>query len=163
MRLYTAQAMREADQRAVALGYPSLLLMDCAGRQTAKQLLRHFRGRKVAVLCGRGNNGGDGLAAARWLAHWGHVVEVYAAEGQEGDASTMRKALQAHGLAIAPLSSWEPENHSVVLDALFGTGLRGSPEGFYRALIEKVNQSGLPVVAVDLPSGCPTSRTFRPS
>jgi len=155
MRLYTAQAMREADQRAVALGYPSLLLMDCAGRQTAKQLLRYFRGRKVAVLCGRGNNGGDGLAAARWLAHWGHVVEVYAAEGQEGDASTMRKALQAHGLAIAPLSSWEPENHSVVLDALFGTGLRGSPEGFYRALIEKVNQSGLPVVAVDLPSGLP--------
>jgi hydroxyethylthiazole kinase-like uncharacterized protein yjeF len=161
MRLYTAQAMREADQRATALGYPSLVLMDTAGRRTAKRLLQHYVGRKIAVLCGKGNNGGDGLVAARWLAYWGHPVAVYAAEGQEGDAATMRAALQAHGLAIAPLSSWEPENHTVVLDALFGTGLRGPLEGFYKALVEKVNRSGLPVVAIDLPSGLPYQPHIR--
>jgi NAD(P)H-hydrate epimerase len=155
MYLYTAQAMREADQRAVAMGYPSLLLMEAAGKQAASRLLQRFEGRAVDVLCGKGNNGGDGLVAARWLAHWGHPVRVYAAEGQTGDAAVARQALLAHGLEIAPLSAWEPAPHSVVLDALFGTGLRGPLEGFYADLVEKVNQSGLPVVAVDLPSGLP--------
>ncbi|MCS7067127.1 MAG: NAD(P)H-hydrate dehydratase [Meiothermus sp.] len=155
MRLFTAQAMREADQRAVALGYPSLVLMDAAGRRTAKRLLQHFPGRKIVVLCGKGNNGGDGLVAARWLAHWGHEVSVYAADGQEGDAAIARQALRAHGLNLEALAAWRPEAHTVVLDALFGTGLRGPLEGFYAELVERINQSGLPVVAVDLPSGLP--------
>jgi len=161
MRLYTAQAMREADLRAMALGYPSLLLMEAAGRQVAQRLLEHFGGRAIAVLCGKGNNGGDGLAAARWLAHWGHEVAVYAAEGQAGDAATMRQALLAHGQEIAPLSAWEPRPHTVVLDALFGTGLRGPLTGVYAALVERVGQSGLPVVAVDLPSGLPYAPHLR--
>lgn len=161
MYLYTAQAMREADQKAVAMGYPSLLLMEAAGKQAASQLLQHFEGRSIAVLCGKGNNGGDGLVAARWLAHWGYPVSVYAAEGQTGDAAVARQALLAHGLEIAPLSAWEPAPHSVVLDALFGTGLRGPLEGFYADLVEKVNQSGLPVVAVDLPSGLPHQPHIR--
>ncbi len=161
MRLFTAQAMREADQKAVALGYPSLVLMDAAGRRTAKRLLQHFEGRKIVVLCGKGNNGGDGLVAARWLAHWGHEVAVYAAEGQEGDAATARQALLAHGLAIEALSAWKPEAQTVVLDALFGTGLRGPLEGFYAELVERINQSGLPVVAVDIPSGLPYEPRVR--
>ncbi len=155
MQLFTAQAMREADQKAIALGYPGLLLMDAAGRRTAKRLLQHFEGRKVVVLCGKGNNGGDGLMAARWLAHWGHEVAVYAAEGQEGDAATARQALLASGQEIAPLSAWKPQAHTVLLDALFGTGLRGPLEGFYAGLVETINQSGLPVVSVDIPSGLP--------
>ena len=59
MRLYTAQAMREADRKATELGYPSLLLMDAAGRRSAKRLLQYFEGRKAVVLCGKGNNGGE--------------------------------------------------------------------------------------------------------
>lgn len=161
MHLYTAQAMREADQKAVALGYPSLILMEAAGKQVASRLLERFEGRSIAVLCGKGNNGGDGLVAARWLAHWGYPVSVYAAEGQAGDAAIARQALLAHGLEIAPLSAWRPTPHSVVLDALFGTGLRGPLEGFYAELVEKVNQSGLPVVAVDLPSGLPYQPHIR--
>ncbi|GIW26229.1 MAG: bifunctional NAD(P)H-hydrate repair enzyme [Meiothermus sp.] len=153
--------MREADQKAVNLGYPSLLLMDTAGRQTAKQLLQHFTGRKIVVLCGKGNNGGDGLVAARWLHHWGLEVAVYAADGQQGDAAIARQALLAHGLDIAPLSAWKPEAHAVILDALFGTGLRGPLEGFYAELVEQINQSGLPVVAVDLPSGLPYEPHIR--
>nr|WP_051195787.1 bifunctional ADP-dependent NAD(P)H-hydrate dehydratase/NAD(P)H-hydrate epimerase [Meiothermus rufus] len=155
MRLYTARAMREADQKAVALGYPSLLLMEAAGLAVARQLRQHYPGRQIAVLCGKGNNGGDGLVAARWLAHWGLEVAVFAAEGQRGDAALARQALEAHGIPIHPLSAWQPQRHTVVLDALFGTGLRGPLEGFYAALVEQINGSGLPVVAVDLPSGLP--------
>lgn len=163
MRLFTAQAMREADHKATALGYPSQLLMDAAGRRTAKRLLQRFEGRKTVVLCGKGNNGGDGLVAARWLAYWGHEVAVYAAEGQEGDAAMARQALLAHSLEIAPLSAWKPEAHTVVLDALFGTGLRGPLEGFYAELVERINQSGLPVVAIDMPSGLPYQPHVRAS
>jgi NAD(P)H-hydrate epimerase len=161
VRLYTAQAMRDADQKATELGYPGLVLMDTAGRRSAKRLLQHFEGRKTAVLCGRGNNGGDGLVAARWLWAWGREVAVYAAEGQEGDAATARQALLAHGLKIEPLTAWKPETHTVVLDALFGTGLRGPLEGFYAGLVEEVTASGLPVVAVDIPSGLPHKPHIR--
>lgn len=157
MRLYTAQAMREADRKATELGYPSLLLMDTAGRRSAKRLLQYFGGRKAVVLCGKGNNGGDGLVAARWLKVWGAEVEVFAAEGQAGDAALARQALQAHGIAIRPLEEWQPERNTVILDALFGTGLRGPLEGPYARLVEQINTSGLPVVAIDLPSGLPYS------
>lgn len=163
MRLYTAQAMREADRKATELGYPSLLLMDAAGRRSAKRLLQYFEGRKAVVLCGKGNNGGDGLVAARWLEVWGAEVEVFAAEGQAGDAALARQALQAHGIAIRPLEEWQPERNTVILDALFGTGLRGPLEGPYARLVEQINTSGLPVVAIDLPSGLPYSPHIRAS
>lgn len=161
MRLFTSEAMREADRKAVALGYPSLLLMEAAGRGVAGWLRRWFTSRKAMVLAGKGNNGGDGLVAARWLAHWGQAVEVYAAEGQEGDAGVARRALEAHGLRVRPLSDWRPEVHAVVVDALFGTGLRGPLEGPYAELVERLNASGLPVVSVDLPSGLPYAPHVR--
>lgn len=155
--------MREADRKASELGYPSLLLMDAAGRRSAKRLLQYFENRKAVVLCGKGNNGGDGLVAARWLEVWGAEVEVFAAEGQAGDAALARQALQAHGIAIRPLEEWQPERNTVILDALFGTGLRGPLEGSYAGLVEQVNASGLPVVAIDLPSGLPYSPHVRAS
>jgi len=160
MNLFTAQAMRQADHKAMELGYPSLLLMDAAGRRSAKCLLQHFPG-KVVVLCGKGNNGGDGLVAARWLSVWGHPVEVFAAEGQQGDAAVARQAYLAHGLKIRSLSEWQPERHTVLLDALFGTGLQGPLEGFYAGLIGQINASGLPVVSIDLPSGLPYAPHVR--
>jgi len=155
MRLFTAAAMRRADQRAVELGYPSLLLMDAAGRQIARALAQGYPDRRPVVLCGKGNNGGDGLAAARWLRVWGREVEVYAAEGQQKDAAAMRRALEAHAVPVHPLSDWKPAPGTVLLDALFGTGLNGPLQGFYAELVEKINQSGLRVVAADLPSGLP--------
>ncbi|HEU4742272.1 MAG TPA: NAD(P)H-hydrate dehydratase [Meiothermus sp.] len=155
MRLYTAAAMRRADQKAAQIGYPSLLLMDTAGRRVAKALLRTYPNQRAVVLCGKGNNGGDGLAAARWLRVWGCEAEVYAAQGQQGDAGAMRQALESHGIAIRPLTDWKPTPGTVLLDALFGTGLNGPLQGFYADLVEKINQSGLRVVAADLPSGLP--------
>lgn len=157
MRLFTAPAMRLADRKATQIGYPSLLLMDTAGRRVAKALLGAYPNRRAVVLCGKGNNGGDGLAAARWLRVWGCEVEVYAAEGQQGDAGAMRQALEAHAVPIGALTDWKPTPGTVLLDALFGTGLNGPLQGFYAELVEKINQSGLPVVAADLPSGLPYS------
>ncbi|MFN3392815.1 MAG: NAD(P)H-hydrate dehydratase, partial [Meiothermus ruber] len=86
-----------------------------------------------------------------------------AAEGQAGDAALARQALQAHGIAIRPLEEWQPERNTVILDALFGTGLRGPLEGPYARLVEQINTSGLPVVAIDLPSGLPYSPHIRAS
>lgn len=155
MRLYTSEAMRAADARAVGLGYPSLLLMEAAGRAVAEVVARAYPSPKIVVLCGKGNNGGDGLVAARWLRLWGREVEVYAAAGQEGDAGLARSALEAHGLKIQPLEAWGPEPGSLLVDALFGTGLRGRLEGFWASLVAQIKASGLPTVAVDLPSGLP--------
>ena len=157
MRLYTAEAMREVDQKAVGMGYPSLLLMEAAGRAVARATVRAYPGRRIAVLCGKGNNGGDGLVAARWLKVWGGEVEVYAAEGQGNDAALARAALEAHGVEIKPLETWKPQPGGVIIDALFGTGLKGALEGLWAERVEKINGSGLPVVAVDVPSGLPCS------
>ncbi|MDX2007569.1 MAG: NAD(P)H-hydrate dehydratase [Meiothermus sp.] len=161
MHLYTPQDMREADAKAALLGYPSLLLMDTAGRIAARTLVRAWPERKAVVLCGKGNNGGDGLVAARWLHVWGNEVEVYAAEGQSGDALLARQALLAHGLEIRPLEQFRPERHTAILDALVGTGLRGQLEGFYAELVGLINGSGLPILSVDVPSGLPYSPHVR--
>lgn len=155
MRLFTPQAMREADAKAVELGYPSLLLMEAAGRAVARAVLEGFPGRRVAVLCGKGNNGGDGLAAARHLALAGAEVRVFAAQEHAGDALHMRQALRAHGLEAEPLERWQPQPGEVVLDALFGTGLSRGLEGFWAELVGRVNAAACPVVAIDLPSGLP--------
>jgi len=163
MRLYTGEAMRAVDEKAVQLGYPSLLLMEAAGRAVAKSTVWAYPNRRLVVLCGKGNNGGDGLVAARWLEVWGAEVEVYAAEGQQGDAGLARAALQAHGVGIKPLEAWNPQPGSVVIDALFGTGLKGRLEGVWADLVEKINGSRLPVVAVDVPSGVPHSPRVQAS
>lgn len=152
MRLYTPEAMRQADERALALGYPSLLLMEAAGLKVAQVALR-LKPKRVVVLAGKGNNGGDGLAAARHLL--GAVpVQVYAERGQTGDALLMRKALEAHQVEVRPLeeASWTEED--LVIDALFGTGLRGPLRGIYAELVERLNRGAF-VLSVDLPSGLP--------
>ncbi len=164
MRLFSAGAMRAVDARAVALGYPSLLLMEAAGRAVAEVAHRRVPTARVAVLAGKGNNGGDGLVAARWLAEYGHRVGVFAAEGQKGDAAHARSALVAYGLPIEPL--FPPPDlagFDLVVDALFGTGLSRPLAGEWAALVEAVNASGLPVVAVDLPSGVPFTPHLRAS
>ena len=123
-------------------------LMEAAGWQLA----RHCRGR-VAVLCGRGNNGGDGLAAARHLHRWGrlHSVACLDPDGLGGPAAREAASLRAAGVEIGA----EPRlaGATLVIDALFGTGLSRAPEGLAQEWIEAINASRLKVVAVDVPSG----------
>jgi NAD(P)H-hydrate epimerase len=157
MRLFDSQSMRQADAMAAQLGFPSLLLMEAAGRAVAEWVLERYPGRPVAVLCGKGNNGGDGLVAARHLALAGAGVRVFLAEaeGHSGDAAQMREALRAHGLEPQPLGQWQPQPGELIVDALFGTGLSRRLEGFWAELVGRINTSSCPVVAVDLPSGLP--------
>lgn len=147
-RLVSAQA-REVDRLvAERFAIPVAWLMEAAGWQVA----RHCRGR-TAVLCGRGNNGGDGLAAARHLHRWGRLAGVACADVRRltGPAAEEAAALRALGVPIAA----EPDlgDATVVLDALLGTGLTRAPEGVLAEWIEVVNGSGRRVVSVDVPSG----------
>jgi len=122
--------------------------MEAAGWQVA----RHCRGR-VAVLAGKGNNGGDGLAAARHLHRWGrlHSVACLDPAGLQGLPAEQARALAQAGVAIDSEPSLE--GATVVVDAIFGTGLSRAPQGKAKEWIEGINASGLKVVAVDVPSG----------
>ncbi|GAA5335553.1 NAD(P)H-hydrate dehydratase [Thermus hydrothermalis] len=161
MRLFTPEAMREADGKAAEMGYPTLLLMEWAGMKAALVYRELFGDAPAVVLAGKGNNGGDGLALARHLHLGGVPVRVHAASGQGGDALLMRQALEALGLPLLPLEEASWGAGEVLVDALFGTGLKGPLEGFYAGLVERVNASSLPVLALDLPSGLPFTPHVR--
>lgn len=161
MRLFTSEAMREADAEAVRRGYPSLLLMEWAGMKAARVYRELFGKRPAVVLAGKGNNGGDGLVLARHLLLEGVEVRVHAAEGQTGDALLALQALLAHGVEVRPLEEASFRKGEVVVDALFGTGLKGPLSGVYADLVEQVNRIGLPVLALDLPSGLPYAPHVR--
>ncbi len=133
--------MAEADRRTIAAGTPQAVLMERAGSAVAfavRRVAGGTYGRRVVVLCGSGNNGGDGLVAARHLRAWGARVETF--ELRRGEA---------------PPGGWEAacRRADVVVDALFGTGFRGRLEGEPEAMSRGVRDLGRPVVAVDIPSG----------
>jgi NAD(P)H-hydrate epimerase len=123
-------------------------LMEAAGWQVA----RFCRGR-TAVVCGVGNNAGDGLAAARHLHRWGRLGSVACANPDRlrGAAARELEALRKLGVPIS--SHLDLNGAEMVVDALFGTGLSRPPEGVFADWIEAINSSGKHVVAVDLPSG----------
>jgi NAD(P)H-hydrate epimerase len=135
--------MGAADARAIAGGTPVEVLMDRAGRAvawTVRRSLRGTYGRRVVVVCGKGNNGGDGLVAARVLEGWGVRANVHAL----ADGIDRRRCARA--LATA----------DVAVDAMYGTGFRGSLEGDAAWVVEQLDrfgQLGGEVVAVDIPSG----------
>ena len=147
-RLTSAQ-VREVDRLATErFAIPVSWLMEAAGWQVA----RHCRARAV-VLCGRGNNGGDGLAAARHLHRWGRLAAVACTDpdGLNGPAAEQARALRALGVPISP----EPDlaGAQLVVDALLGTGLSRPAGGRMATWIDAVNASGHRVVSVDVPSG----------
>lgn len=123
-------------------------LMEAAGWQVA----RFCRGR-TAVICGVGNNAGDGLAAARHLHRWGRLSAVSCVDaGQlKGAAARERDALGKLGVDIS--DEVRLDGADVVVDALFGTGLSRAPEGKFAAWIEAINDAKSQVIAIDIPSG----------
>lgn len=174
MEILTGEEMRRADRHAIdTLGIPSLLLMESAGREVAEALLRDYPQAAelgVAILCGKGNNGGDGLAAARHLARR-HVPVTVVLLGRsreiQGDVAVQHAAAAASGVAVeeiidaAAWSRFAPrvERHGLVLDALLGTGAKGGARGLVGVVIEAVNGLGLEVVSLDLPSGLDADST----
>jgi NAD(P)H-hydrate epimerase len=163
MRVVTAAQIAELDRRATEEhGIPAASLMETAGRrvaQVAEALLRERGGRRVVVLAGKGNNGGDGLVAARYLRRAGVDVRVLlAAEGElSGEPARMLASAAESGVIVLSAAAAGPAEEmaraDLIIDALFGTGFRGSARGQAAALIEAANRSGKPIVAVDVPSG----------
>lgn len=167
MRVVTSAQIAELDRRATAeYGISTIALMDQAGRRVAEavsSLLRDHGGRRVVVLAGRGNNGGDGLVAARYLRTVGFQVAAYILADEREYHGEVRRALEAAKdagvpvttIAHASLAGVEQSMAAtdVIVDALFGTGFRGPAQGEAAVLIELANQTGKPIVAVDIPSG----------
>ena len=168
MRVLNATQMREADRQAIhEIGIPSIVLMENAGRQVAAAIERRFpdlAARRVVVLSGRGNNGGDGFVIARTLVSRSAgvtVVLIGDPADVTGDAA-VNLAILGHlavpVLAIADGAAWELHHSllaeaSLVVDAMFGTGLSTPLTGIHEAIVADVNAAAVPVVSVDLPSG----------
>jgi len=174
MRVLTSAQMRDADRRTIdEVGIPSAVLMENAGRQVVAAMERHLRAlgdQRVAVVCGKGNNGGDGFVVARVLEASGVPTRVYllvSASEIEGDAQINLSALDAVGVPVVDVAepdAWaaqlaEIAASGVVVDALFGTGLARPLEGHWRTVVEDLNASGVPIVSVDLPSGLSADTT----
>jgi NAD(P)H-hydrate epimerase len=168
MRILTAAQMREADRRTIEeVGISPLVLMENAGRQVVAAIEAvhgDLGDRNVAVLCGRGNNGGDGFVVARTLMQRGVDVAVYLlgrVADVRGDARTNLEILGRLGVTVVEVAdsqAWELHFSEVtratlIVDAIFGTGLNAPVSGHVESVIADVNSSGIPVVAVDLPSG----------
>ena len=150
------QALEKAWMRET--GVPSILLMETAARAVADALARRAAaGAKVLFLCGPGSNGGDGYAAARiWAERGGEAVVWELTDSAKNDAAAERFLAGQTGIpllkAASPVTAL-PEGCAAVVDALFGTGLSRPPQDTAAEIIRAVNASGLPVVAVDIPSG----------
>jgi hydroxyethylthiazole kinase-like uncharacterized protein yjeF len=157
----TPQQAAELDRGARARGIPGELLMERAGRAVARgaaDLCGGVYGRRAVVVCGKGNNGGDGFVAARHLARWGMRVSVVSIDAlgdlpESAAANLMR--LDEVGVRVRPLSRMEDAlaTADVAIDAIFGTGFRGTPEDAWAAAITTLNGGDSPIVAVDIPSG----------
>ncbi|MBT3224183.1 MAG: NAD(P)H-hydrate epimerase, partial [Proteobacteria bacterium] len=150
----TSEQVREMDRRVIEdLGLPGIALMELASRAVAQAIVdRHeSRARRgVVVVCGGGNNGGDGYGCARWLAAWGYPVSIMAlTEKSSGDAAVMRAVCDKMGLATCQTMS----GAGLIVDAVFGTGLARDVTGRYAEVLKDMAANPAPVVAVDLPSG----------
>ncbi len=152
--LLTSGQMRAAEAEVIAAGTPGLDLMRRAAEAVVRHVLaRTSPGARVLVLCGPGNNGGDGYVVAARLAEEGRRVEVAALK--EPDAMKGDAAIAAAGWSgpTRSIEVVEPADHDLMVDALFGIGLSRDLDGPVAALIARVSDCGRPVVAIDVPSG----------
>lgn len=168
MKLVLAEEMRALDMAAEEeLGIPGLLLMENAGRAVADaagDMLKKCAGKIVIVMAGKGNNGGDGFGAARWLMNRGAQVTVILSCAQEDLSGSAADELQFYlagggvvqdNIAAEQLPSVQDllASADLIIDALLGTGFAGELRGIIRDLCQLINMSGRPVLAVDIPTG----------
>lgn len=155
----TSEEMARVDRILIDdLGWDVLQLMETAGRAVAEFARERFldgnaEGRRVVILAGRGNNGGDGFVAARYLHAWGATTEILLASEPERLGEVARRQYELlRALGPRHNASWEGPA-DLIIDALLGFGLQRPPEGVTAELIHRANDQAAPVVAVDVPSG----------
>jgi hydroxyethylthiazole kinase-like uncharacterized protein yjeF len=168
MRVLNTQQMREADRRTIEdIGIPSIVLMENAGRQAVAAMEAAFEDlatSRVAVICGRGNNGGDGFVVARTLVQRGVDTAVFllgSVADVRGEARTNLEVLGRIGMTVVEITSaqeWELHfsemaECDLIVDAILGTGFHGKLTGFLETVVADLNTAGVPIVAIDLPTG----------
>lgn len=159
LELLTAEEMSRAEQLAVEAGTSTLTLMENAGRGVAEEVVRRFpRGSRVTVLCGPGNNGGDGFVSARFLRERGYHVRLALLGRQEDLKRDTKEMARRWDEAIEPMSLQSLEGAQVIVDAIYGAGLRDGVTGVPAQIIEEVTARALPVVAIDVPTGIDATR-----
>ncbi|WP_457554043.1 NAD(P)H-hydrate epimerase, partial [Desulfobacula sp.] len=173
MLLVTADQIQDMDKKAIkSFGIPGLVLMENAGRGAFDMLVKKFKDiktKKVAVLAGRGNNGGDGFVIARYLMEKGIFVTIFLLSSKQkvtGDAKTNMALAEklcdrSHTCSIIEIPDADAFkdqkiniiHHDFFIDAILGTGLNSDVKGFFKDAIELINDSPHPVFSVDIPSG----------
>lgn len=167
----TREQVRELDRAAIEdYGVQGLILMENAGRRCARvaaDMIGGAQGKRVTVLCGKGNNGGDGFVVARHLSNWGALVGVLLLAAIEdvlaeaNEASVNLRIILNMGIPVDEVPSAEEVVRAVreragadlLVDGLLGTGVRGEVRDPFRSAIEAVNECNRPVLAIDVPSG----------
>lgn len=168
MKVTTAEQMQELDRKAIEIyRIPGIVLMENAGRGAAEEILKAFpemKKKRVAIISGKGNNGGDGFVIARYLMNRGVSVRVFLLtepKALRGDAETNYFIFHRMKGEVIPVPSSkeyqkakkEIEKADLLVDAIFGTGLDAEVRGYYREVIDHLNTLQKPIVAVDIPSG----------
>jgi len=166
----TREEMRELDRKAIEeYKIPGIILMENAGRNVAEEVLKMLddpHQAKVAILCGKGNNGGDGFVVARHLHNHSIHVDVFLIARvsdilKDGDAGTNLQILLTTKIPVNEILDIpgvnnilkELRNYNILADALFGTGLSGDVREPFKTLIHGVNNLNKPIISVDIPSG----------
>ena len=166
----TREEMRELDRKAIEeYKIPGIILMENAGRNVAEEVLKMLddpHQAKVAILCGKGNNGGDGFVVARHLHNHSIHVDVFLIARvsdilKDGDAGTNLQILLNMKIPVKEIFDIhgvnsilkELRNYNILADALFGTGLSGDVREPFKTLIHGVNNLNKPIISVDIPSG----------
>lgn len=167
MKAITSEQMQKVDAGAInGYGIPGLTLMENAGRGCADAIIAHFSGKvgnSAVIVAGKGNNGGDGYVIARLLhgQGWGVTVILLAPSGEVTGDAAVNLALLPSGVRLYECAETETlaahdddfSRCNVIVDAIFGTGLKAGIQGVYRQAVEAINGSGTPVLSVDIPSG----------
>lgn len=162
MKVVTAAQMRKIDQDTIEdIGIPGIVLMETAGSEIVRLIERHYpTAQRIGVFVGKGNNGGDGLVIARHLAHAGREVQIFLvspAESFTWEALTNLDIAKKLGLQIEEIltdaASIKTLKYELLVDAIFGTGLRGAVREPVANIINAINNLSIPILAVDLPSG----------
>lgn len=169
MYVVTAKQMQELDRKTINdIGIPGIVLMENAGMGTFKQIIGYFpdvHRKRIVILCGRGNNGGDGFVIARYFYNAGCDVKAFllsSIDKVSGDAKTSMDVYQHMGGSVKEITDekqWgrvraDIMHAGLLVDALLGTGLSSEVRGLYRRVIEDIRAaSRIPVVSVDIPSG----------
>ena len=169
MRLFTAEQMRDVDAATAEAGVSTQLLMEMAGRKVAAAVLHHWAdAEQILVVCGKGNNGGDGYVVARYLFLSGksvHVLELARAQDEvsSDDGRTARAAWHAYKQPtqkLTPRAVTEAlSTTDLVVDALFGSGLSRPLNGNLAEVVEQMNAAACPVLSVDVPSGVSSDKS----